>query len=297
MKKLQASTLQLLRLHFSFFLMPVYWFALGQVVDNRSWGRALLIFFLLHVLVYPASNGYNSLMDKDTTHIGGLKNPLQPTSQLFWVTLGMDLLALLLGFFISPYFVVGLAVYILASRAYSYRGIRLKKYPFIGYLTVISCQGALIFFLVYEGSHKPGALSEMLPVHVDATLVEAMVACSLLLGGFYPLTQIYQHEADRKDGVRTLSLVLGYRGSFIFTGLVYSIAFLLLAHYFLLTLQIREFQVLATCMLPVVVYFLIWAVKVWRNPAEASYSNTMRMNLIASVCTNAGFIAVLLMGI
>jgi len=50
-------------------------------------------------------------------------------------------------------------------------------------------------------------------------------------------------------------------------------------------------------MLPVVVYFLTWAVKVWRNPAEASYSNTMRMNLIASVCTNAGFIAIFLMGI
>lgn len=291
MKKLQASTLQLLRLHFSFFLMPVYWFALGQVADNRSWGRALLIFFLLHVLVYPASNGYNSLMDKDTTPIGGVKNPLQPTRQLFWVTLGMDLLALLLGFFISPYFVAGLAVYILASRAYSYRGIRLKKYPFIGYLTVISCQGALIFFLVYHGSHRPVVLQESLQAPA-----EAMIACSLLLGGFYPLTQIYQHDADRQDGVKTLSLMLGYRGSFIFTGLVYSIAFLLLAHYFFLTLQIREFQVLATCMLPVIVYFLIWAVKVWRNPAEASYANTMRMNMIASVCTNAGFIAILLMG-
>ncbi len=291
MKKLQTSTLQLLRLHFSFFLMPVYWFALGQVADNRSWGRALLIFFLLHVLVYPASNGYNSLMDRDTTPVGGVKNPLQPTRQLYWVTLGMDITALLLGFFISPYFVAGLAVYILASRAYSYRGIRLKKYPFIGYLTVISCQGALVFFLVYHGSHKPAVLQESL--HPP---VEAMVACALLLGGFYPLTQIYQHEADRQDGVRTLSLVLGYRGSFIFTGLVYSIAFLLLAHYFLLTLQIREFQVLATCMLPVIVYFLIWAVKVWRNPAEASYTNTMQMNMIASVCTNAGFIAVLLMG-
>jgi 1,4-dihydroxy-2-naphthoate octaprenyltransferase len=56
-----------------------------------------------------------------------------------------------------------------------------------------------------------------------------MIACSLLLGGFYPLTQIYQHDADRRDGVRTLSLVLGYRGSFVFTGIVYGIAFLFLA--------------------------------------------------------------------
>jgi 1,4-dihydroxy-2-naphthoate polyprenyltransferase len=290
MKK-ASSTLQLLRLPFSFFLMPVYWFALSQVVD-RSWGRALLIFIILHLLVYPASNGYNSYMDRDEGPIGGLARPLQPTRQLFWVTLVMDLLALALGFIIGFWFVAGLAVYILASRAYSYRGIRLKKWPFAGWLTVIACQGALVFFLVYQGSHPAaaGAASLQAPV-------EAMIACSLLLGGFYPLTQIYQHDADRRDGVRTLSMVLGYRGSFIFTGLIYGIAFLVLFHYFLLSyLELKEFLVLATCMLPVIVYFLIWAVKVWRDPAQANYSNTMRMNLLASVCTNAGFIAVLVVG-
>ncbi|HEY6902512.1 MAG TPA: UbiA family prenyltransferase, partial [Puia sp.] len=211
---------------------------------------------------------------------------------LFWVTLGMDVLALLLGFFISFYFVAGLAVYILASRAYSYRGIRLKKYPFLGYLTVISCQGALIFFLVYHGSHKAAALEQSLQAPW-----EAMVAASLLLGGFYPLTQIYQHEADRKDGVRTISMVLGLRGTFVFTGVVYTIAFLLLTHYFFLTLQITEFFVLATCMLPVIVYFLIWAVKVWRDTSQANFANTMRMNLIASVCTNVGFIVLWWMGL
>ena len=289
--KNSSSTLQLLRLPFSFFLMPVYWFALSQVVD-RSWGRALLIFIILHVLVYPASNGYNSYMDRDEGPIGGLAHPLQPTRQLFWVTLFMDLLAVALGFIIGVWFVAGLVVYILASRAYSYRGIRLKKRPFIGWLTVISCQGALVFFMVYQGSHPAAA--------GDASLqapVEAMIACSLLLGGFYPLTQIYQHDADRRDGVRTLSMVLGYRGSFIFTGLIYGIAFLILGHYLWSTyLRPKEFLVLATCMLPVIVYFLMWAFKVWRDPAQANHSNTMRMNLLASVCTNAGFVAVLVIG-
>ncbi|HLZ86492.1 MAG TPA: UbiA family prenyltransferase, partial [Puia sp.] len=252
---------------------------------------ALLIFVILHLLVYPASNGYNSYMDRDTTPIGGLERPPEPTRQLFWVTLVMDLAALALGFFIGLYFVAGLAVYILASRAYSYRGIRLKKYPFIGWLTVISCQGALVFFLVYQGSHKAGVWAG------TGSVAQAMLASSLLLGGFYPLTQIYQHEADRKDGVRTLSLLLGLRGSFIFTGLVYGVAFLVLAHYLVFTyLEFKEFYVLATCMLPVIVYFLIWAVRVWRDPAAASFANTMRMNLLASICTNAGFIALLVIG-
>ena len=119
-----------------------------------------------------------------------------------------------------------------------------------------------------------------------------MIASSLLIGGFYPLTQLYQHEADRKDGVKTISLLLGYRGSFIFTAIVYTLAFLLLAYSFIITLQIKEFEVLATCMLPVLVYFFIWASKVWKDPAQANFVNTMRMNLLASVCINAGFIIV-----
>jgi 1,4-dihydroxy-2-naphthoate octaprenyltransferase len=308
--RIQRSTIQLLRLPFSFFLMPVYWFALGQVVD-KDLGRAILIFVILHLLVYPASNGYNSYMDRDTTPIGGVEHPLQPTRQLFRITLFMDLLALVLGAFISLYFIVGLAIYILASRAYSYRGIRLKKYPVLGYLTVITCQGALIFFIVYQGCHipahpmfshvlanapfAPGALTTPdLSTHAP---VQAMLASSLLIGGFYPLTQLYQHEADRKDGVKTISLLLGYKGSFIFSGLMYAIAFLVLGYYFLISyLSLKEFYVLATCLLPVSVYFFIWAVKVWRDTTQANFSNTMNMNRLAAACANAGFIAVLLMG-
>jgi 1,4-dihydroxy-2-naphthoate octaprenyltransferase len=283
--RLQKSTIQLLRIPFSFFLMPVYWFALSQVVIKDLW-RAGLIFVILHLLVYPASNGYNSYMDRDTGSIGGVKNPLQPTRQLFRMTLLMDGIALSLGCLISSWFVAGLAIYILASRAYSYRRIRLKKYPFTGYLTVIVCQGALTFFLVYHGSY----LNKTLDVPVAA-----MIASSLLVGGFYPLTQIYQHEADKKDGVRTISLLLGYRGSFLFTGIVYGIAFATLAYYFISSLEIKDFFVLATCMLPVSVYFFIWASRAWKDPGQANFANTMRMNLLASICANLGFIAVLVM--
>lgn len=265
--------------------MPVYWFALSQV-GKPDWLRALLIFFILHVLVYPASNGYNSYMDRDTTPIGGLEHPPEPSMELFHITVLMDIGAVLLSILISPFFTIGLIVYILASRAYSYRGIRLKRLPVIGYLTVVICQGALVFFLVYHGSDAGRDLHAPL---------EGMIVSSLLIGGFYPLTQIYQHEADRKDGVRTISMLLGLRGSFVFTGVIYSVAMLLMAYFFVSTLQIREFEVLATCMLPILVYFFIWTVKVWKDPEQANFKNTMRMNILASVCTNAGFIAVLIM--
>jgi 1,4-dihydroxy-2-naphthoate polyprenyltransferase len=279
------STLQLLRFHFSFFLMPVYWFALSQVT-HINYSDAVLIFIILHLLVYPASNGYNSYMDRDTGSIGGVEKPLPPTKQLLYVSVILDMVAVAVSFLITPIFALGIFLYILASRAYSWRKIRLKKYPVIGYLTVIIFQGAVTFFLVYHGSESN---------HTTDVPVIAMIAASLLIGGFYPLTQIYQHEADLKDGVQTISYKLGYKGTFIFTGIIYAMAFIMLAVQFFANVEWDRFLLLQIFMLPVLVYFFIWFRKVAKNTNEANFKNTMRMNLLASVCTNAGFITLLIL--
>lgn len=281
---IKRSTIQLLRFHFSFFLMPVYWYALSET-DHINNSDALLVFGILHLLVYPASNGYNSYMDRDTESIGGIQNPMQPTKQLFYTTLLMDAFALALSAYISLYFVMAVLAYILASRAYSYRGIRIKKYPVPGYLTVILFQGALTYFMVMHGCSTEKTL------HVPVT---GMIVASLLIGGFYPLTQIYQHKQDAGDGVTTLSMLLGYRGTFVFTALIYVAAMALL--YFRLAGHGREqeFLVLQLFFIPVLVYFFIWFYKVFHNQAAADFVNTMRMNLLASMCTNAAFITLFL---
>ncbi len=227
-------------------------------------------------------------MDRDIGSIGGIKNPLQPTKQLFYVTMMMDVLAIATSFLITPIFVIGIILYILASRAYSYRKIRLKKYPVIGYLTVIIFQGAVTFFLVYHGSEIN---------HTTNVSVIAMIASSLLIGGFYPLTQIYQHEDDLKDGVQTISYKLGYKGTFVFTGIIYVMAFAMLALQFSLNLDLYRFFILQIFMLPVIVYFFIWFRKVLNNNDEANYKNTMLMNLWASVCTNLGFITLVILNL
>jgi 1,4-dihydroxy-2-naphthoate polyprenyltransferase len=281
---LKKSTIQLLRFHFSFFLMPVYFFALGQTLAI-NWIHAGLVFLILHLLVYPSSNGYNSYMDKDDTPIGGLEAPMQPTKQLYYVTVILDVVAVTLSLVISIYFAAGILLYILASRSYSYRGIRLKKFPVIGYLIVIIFQGALVFWLVYHGCSKTKTLD--IPM-------EAMVPAALLIGGFYPLTQIYQHEADKKDGVVTISALCGYRGTFIFTAIIYMLAFGTMAYWFIATLQATQFYVLQIFFIPVLVYFFSWAKKVWKDTGAADFKNTMRMNILASVCTNIGFISLLI---
>ncbi len=281
---MHSSTIQLLRFHFSFFLMPVYWFALSQT-DNINKAHAVLIFIILHLLVYPASNGYNSYMDRDTESVGGIKNPMQPTKQLFYFTLLLDGIAIAVSFLISLYFVLGIVAYILASRAYSYRGIRLKQYPVIGYSTVIFFQGAVTFFLVMHGCSSNKTL---------AVPLFAMIAASLLIGGFYPLTQIYQHQQDKEDGVTTLSLLLGYKGTFIFTAIIYLFAVSTLAYQLISTLQQNSFFIIQIFFIPVLVYFFWWFRQVTLKHTAANFVNTMRMTMLASVCTNAAFITLFL---
>lgn len=281
---LSASTLKLLRIPFSAFLSPLYFFALVQV-PHINWGNALLIFIILHLLIYPASNGYNSYMDRDTGSIGGLEKPPLPERQLFYVTIILDAAGFLLGFLISPLFAALVLIYIAASKAYSYRGIRLKQYPVTGYLVVIIFQGALTFGMVYYGSNADGAL------YVPW---QGLVICTLLIGGFYPLTQIYQHEQDVADGVATISYRLGYTGTFVFCAVVYLLAAVFMAQFFIMQQEGDKLLLVSIFFIPVIVYFTKWFLQVRQNSQAANFKNTMYMNWLAATCTNLSFITLLI---
>ena len=281
---LKRSTIQLLRFPFSYFLMPIYWFALS-FVDNIDWLKAIIIFFILHVLVYPSSNGYNSYMDRDESSIGGIENPLKPTKELFTVSILLDIMAIAASFFISPLFVLCIFIYILFSRLYSYRGIRLKQYAILGYLTVVLVQGSLTFFMVNYGADK---------TLLVRTWWLPLVASAFLIGGFYPITQIYQHDDDKKDGVNSISLWLGKKGTFIFCALVYGFAMMLLWWQYQILQQQKPFIVLSIFFLPVVVYFVHWFIQVLKDETKADFKHTMQMNWLASTCTNMAFFTILL---
>jgi len=281
---INVSTIKLLRIPFSFFLSPIYFFALAQV-KGINWVNAVLIFFIIHFLIYPASNGYNSYMDRDTESIGGLEKPPPPSRQLFWVTVVLDLTGILLSLLIGPLFTLVILFYIGASKAYSYRGIRLKKYPYLGYFIVILFQGAVTFWLVYYGSNTEQDV--LVPW-------QGMLICSLLVGGFYPLTQIYQHKQDLDDGVSTISYKLGYIGTFIFCAVVYILAWVFMAQFFIHNRHGDQLLVIGIFFIPVIVYFTRWFVLVYKNSKEANFKNTMRMNWLAATCTNMSFLILLI---
>ncbi len=282
-----SATLRLLRIPFSYFLLPVFFFALSQVAEV-DWQKAILCFFILHLFIYPASNGYNSFMDQDETSIGGLENPPKPTKQLFYISALFDCIGVSLSLLVNFYFFLSILLYMLASRAYSYKGIRLKKLPILGFLTVVFFQGAFTFWMVTKGISKNS-------VELDVTMLLVLTACLFLIGGVYPLTQIYQHAADKANGDFTISYKLGIRGTFIFCATMFFISNSFMFFYFVAKHKLEHFVLFQVFLFPVIFYFITWFLKVMKDEKQASYKNTMKMNFIASTCMNLLFIVLLIL--
>ena len=283
--KKYADTIKLLRIPFSYFLMPIFLFATSQA-QPINWTNALISFFVLHLFIYPASNGYNSYMDQDEGSIGGIENPPKATQSLFYASIVFDIVGLILALVVGKVFFFCVLLYMLASRAYSFKGIRLKKYAVIGFLTVIVFQGAFTFFMIFK------AASDVSIVYTS-TLYYVLAACSFLIAGVYPLTQIYQHDADAASGDFTISYRLGIIGTFIFSSVMFVIAAVLLFFYFSATGKINHFIIFQLFLLPVIIYFSSWFLKTLKDKSQANFKNTMRMNFIASTCMNLCFIVLL----
>jgi 1,4-dihydroxy-2-naphthoate octaprenyltransferase len=261
--------------------------------DNVNFENVAIVFVILHLLVYPSSNGFNSLMDRDTGSIGLIKNPKKVPESMKWVTLGLDLISLLLTYYLFRWEVLVLLImYILASRAYSYRGIRLKKYAIIGFLTVVIFQGPVIYILT-----KLAVSEDNLPVFSSSDILFYFVSL-LLVGAGYPISQIYQHEQDKADGVKTLSMLLGIKGTFYFSLTMFIFLNVLLCYHFIITaddlLSMILFVVITS---PVGYFFLTWMKKASKDPNEANYQNTMKMNLIGAICNNLFFMVLVIKNI
>jgi 1,4-dihydroxy-2-naphthoate octaprenyltransferase len=237
-------------------------------------------------LLYPASNGYNSYFDKDEKSIGGLKNPPPVNSSLYYASLLMDAAAIIIAYWkINFLFSAMLLIYGLISKAYSHPSIRLKKYPIIGWLTVGVFQGWFAFLMCYVGVNK-FEIENLLSIKV---MVPALLSTVMLLGN-YPMTQIYQHEEDAKHGDKTMSMLLGVRGTFIFVQAVFASATLGFVIYFNNFFSSDFSWVFVLSLLPVVLFFMIWFYQVWKDSSKADYSRTMWLNFISATCLNSFFI-------
>ncbi|UXX80182.1 UbiA family prenyltransferase [Reichenbachiella carrageenanivorans] len=284
---MKKSTFLHLRFPFSFYLLPVFIFGVA-ILHPTNWGRLGLVFFILHFLLYPASNGYNSYFDRDEGSIGGLEHPPATTKDLYKWALILDALALMLGWLVDWKFSVMLLMYGLASKAYSHPLVRLKRRPIWGWLAVGFFQGYFTFLMTVYGV----AEIELFGLLSWTWQCPAMLSTLLLLGS-YPMTQIYQHGEDQQRGDITLSLRLGVKGTFYFTGLFFLISSLGFFFYFKETFTIQIGGYFMVLLLPVCVYFLSWFMKVWKDESQADFRHTMRLNFISAFMLNLFFLILL----
>jgi 1,4-dihydroxy-2-naphthoate octaprenyltransferase len=272
----KRSTWQHLRIPFSIYLLPVFCFAISQA-PRVDLGRTLLIAVILHLLAYPASQAFNSYYDRDEGSIGGLEKPPPVTRELLVVALAFDGLALLLGLLVGWRFSALLLAYGLASKAYSHPGIRLKARPWLGWLTVAFFQGGFTYAMVTLGL---GGLD--FGDLASARIVYPAALSSLLIGGAYPMTQIYQHDEDATRGDLTLSRLLGLRGTFVFCGVALAVAALGFFGYFRARGQMQDFWLMLLFLAPLAVYVQRWFVRVKRDQKQANFRSAMTLNRLSA---------------
>lgn len=274
-----------LRIPFSYFLLPVFLFSLS-VSPNISEQPLLWTFLIIHFLLYPASNGFNSYFDKDEKSIGGLKNPPPVNKGLYYLSLTFDVAAILIAIWkVSIPFAMMLIVYSAVSRAYSHPSIRLKKYAITSWFVAGLFQGAFTFIMCYMGVNKYEFIQTLKP----SILIPALLT-SLMLWGNYPMTQVYQHEEDAKRGDQTLSIKLGIRGTFWFVLLMFMVASAGFVIYFSTVFGLHYATTFLLALSPVVLFFLYWFYSVYKDEGKANYTNTMWLNFISATCLNGFFI-------
>lgn len=196
-----------LRLHWQLMLAPLFfWGFLLSAGDDASallTPRFWLVFAIFHILFYGGATALNSYYDQDEGPVGGLWDPPKVTRDLLVFSVGVQVLGLVLMAFVSlPLFLLSLLMGFVGN-AYSHPAIRLKARPWTSLLAVSIFQG------------MGGTAAGWLVAQNDwTTLFTAkgllgLLSASLVITGFYPLTQVYQREQDRKQGVISFAVYAG----------------------------------------------------------------------------------------
>jgi 1,4-dihydroxy-2-naphthoate octaprenyltransferase len=196
-----------LRLHWQVMLAPLFlWGFVLAAVDRARDLITLefwLVFFVFHVLFYGGATALNSYYDQDEGPVGGLWEPPRVTRDLLVFAVVLQVIGLVLLFFISlPLFGLALVMGVVGN-AYSHPAIRLKAYPWTSLLAVSTFQGM--------GGMAAGWLYVTQDIQSLLTLkaILGLLAAALIITGFYPLTQVYQREQDRKQGVISFAVYAG----------------------------------------------------------------------------------------
>jgi 1,4-dihydroxy-2-naphthoate octaprenyltransferase len=193
-----------LRLPFQATLAPI--FLWGALLSGGSWdGGTTAAFVALHLFLYPAATAFNSAYDRDVGPVGGLEAPPEVPPRLLGFALTFAALGTLPAFWAGWPFPIVYCLIAGWTAAYSHPRTRWKASPCRSAAAIALGQGALGFLAGWLATASPDAAA--------GTLVAGAVGTGFTALGFYPATQVYQIDEDRRRGDRTMAVVLGAAGA------------------------------------------------------------------------------------
>ena len=170
------------------------------------WIELVIAWIAWVVCLNGGTLAFNSAYDRDEDDIAYLARPPQPPQHLALFSFLLMLTGAGLAFLVTPAFGLVTLGCVLMSIIYSHPVIRCKSIPgcdlvinMIGYGSGTTISGIMV------GQVVLGSLY----VIPDQTGWLLIAGFGLLFGSFYPLTQIYQVDTDRKRGDMTLAVALG----------------------------------------------------------------------------------------
>lgn len=273
-----------LRLPFHLVLAPL--FLWGVFLSGNTPTRTTLLgFVIFHAFGYGGGTAFNSCYDRDTGPIGGVRRPPPVPTGLLPFSLGVLLAGLGLAWLVSRQFAALYAAMAALAILYSHPAARLKGKPWPALATVAIGQG---FGGFLGGWLATGA---SLAAITTPTGIGGLLSAATITMGFYPLTQVYQIEEDRRRGDRTPAVAWGPGAAFALA------ACCLLASAPLLFTALRaratalEGAAVAFGVLCLVVAIVSWQRRFARNSVDENFRWLMRIQAGGSAGFGAYLVA------
>lgn len=170
----------------------------GVQLGTLVWAAAIWV-----VCLNGGTLAINSAYDRDEGDIGYLRAPPPPPAHLAAFSFGLLALGQVLAFTLPDGFAAAYAACFALSLAYSVPPLRFKAVAGVDWVINMAGFGTLTPFAGWAASGHPLDLAHGL----------VLFGFCPLFAGFYPLTQIYQFDEDRRRGDRTFALIIGLRRS------------------------------------------------------------------------------------
>lgn len=230
---------------------------------------------------------------QDESPIQGLQKPPPTSEMMYWLSLMLDLVGIFWAYYkLSPAFFIFCIIYAISHRIYSHPFTRLKALAVTSTLYWNFLNGYCNVVASYMGATENITALNQVPAQVHAAAIIYFVYSI----GSWPVSQIYQHEEDKKNGDNSLSIQLGIRGTLLFAWVFISAGALCQIAYFFAFFEIPT-ELSASFMLvsfPLTLYTMIWTKDVFEDPNNANYERTDKWQFISTTTGHILYLGMIL---